>query len=275
LLLFNFREIRRHFSAFQIGIVTKLLILHIVQKITFNRAQGVIYLTEYGKKQIGHYLKKSPNSVVVAHGVNAQFQLPAKTQFEITHYTQENPFVIIYTSQIALYKHQVPVMQAVSLLKNKGYPLKLLIVGEPYTGTKIFNETRKRIDPQERFIGYLNHASQNQLVQLYQKADLFVFASSCESFGITLLEAMSASLPITCSNRSVLPEILGDAGVYFDPENPSDIATTIEKLINSPKLRTNLAKKAREKAMQYSWQKCAYETFSFISKVYNEWHKQK
>jgi glycosyltransferase involved in cell wall biosynthesis len=92
-----------------------------------------------------------------------------------------------------------------------------------------------------------------------------VFASSCETFGQILVEAMSAGLPIACSNRSVMPELLGDAGVYFDPEQPAEIASAIRTLFDSPELRSRLARESFKKAKNYSWARCADETFSFIS----------
>ena len=99
-------------------------------------------------------------------------------------------------------------------------------------------------------------------------ADLFVFASSCETFGITLLEGMAAGLPIACSNRSSLPETLRDGGVYFDPEDEESIAMAIEQIIQSPALRSAIAQRAKTLSQEYSWKRCADETFSFIAEVF-------
>jgi glycosyltransferase involved in cell wall biosynthesis len=94
-----------------------------------------------------------------------------------------------------------------------------------------------------------------------------LFASSCEIFGQILTEAMSAGLPIACSNQSAMPELLGHAGVYFDPERPAEIASAIRKLFNSSELRFRLACESFEKVQEYSWKRCADETFSFIAQV--------
>lgn len=82
-----------------------------------------------------------------------------------------------------------------------------------------------------------------------------------------LLEAMAAGLPIACSNRGSMPEVLGDAGVYFDPEKPEDIVRALQELIDSPTLRTQKAKAAFERVKAYSWQRCASETFNFLAHV--------
>jgi glycosyltransferase involved in cell wall biosynthesis len=83
----------------------------------------------------------------------------------------------------------------------------------------------------------------------------------------TLVEAMAAGLPIACSNRGPMPEVLEDGGVYFDPEDPGSIAGAIEDLITDPGKRTRMAARAKELSRQYSWTRCARETFSFIVKI--------
>jgi glycosyltransferase involved in cell wall biosynthesis len=78
---------------------------------------------------------------------------------------------------------------------------------------------------------------------------------------------MSAGLPIASSNRSAMPEILGEAAEYFDPETPEEIAAAIRRLIRSPERRAEIASDAYRKAQTYSWQRCAQETFGFLAQV--------
>ena len=80
----------------------------------------------------------------------------------------------------------------------------------------------------------------------------------------TLIEAMAVGLPIACSNRGPMPEIMADGGVAFDPEDPSSIADAIEKLIEDPKLRISRAARAKTLADQYSWSRCGKETWKFL-----------
>ena len=75
------------------------------------------------------------------------------------------------------------------------------------------------------------------------ESDIFIFASSSETFGISLLEAMALGLPIVCSNKSSLPEILDDGGLYFDPNNHIELYNQINKLIKNKKLRKKNQKK--------------------------------
>jgi glycosyltransferase involved in cell wall biosynthesis len=83
-----------------------------------------------------------------------------------------------------------------------------------------------------------------------------------------LLEAMTAGLPIASSNRGPMTEVLGEAGIYFNPENPDDICQSIRKLLRDPILRERKAIAAFELSKAYTWDRCAQETFNFISQIY-------
>ena len=96
----------------------------------------------------------------------------------------------------------------------------------------------------------------------------FVFASSCENMPNTLIEAMAAGMPIVCSNRGPMPEVLKDGGIYFDPENFDSIAIAIEQLFENKLLRDKLAKKAELLSRRYSWKKCANETWVFLKETH-------
>jgi glycosyltransferase involved in cell wall biosynthesis len=80
-----------------------------------------------------------------------------------------------------------------------------------------------------------------------------------------LLEAMAAGLPIACAKRGPMPEILGESGVYFDPEQPREIADAVRTLANDAGLRAECARRASERARHYSWERCASETLAFIA----------
>ena len=82
-----------------------------------------------------------------------------------------------------------------------------------------------------------------------------------------LLEKMAAGLPIACSIRGPMPEILGDAGVYFDPENTEEIKEAVRELISRPDLRTKKAEGGFSRAKKFTWKRCADQTFAFLSTV--------
>jgi len=123
------------------------------------------------------------------------------------------------------------------------------------------------VDPAGKFITYHDSVPFEELHRSYQETDAFVYASSCENLPNILLEAMAAGLPIASSDMGPMPEVLGDAGVYFDPLDSHSIASAIRLLIEDQSLRDRLAAEAFTRARSYSWERCARDTFAFIKDI--------
>jgi glycosyltransferase involved in cell wall biosynthesis len=156
--------------------------------------------------------------------------------------------------------------QAVAALRQQGYPLALDLIGSAYAPSLLrLKATINRLDPNNDWVFYHGAVPYADLHQRYAQADLGIFASSCENMPIILLETMGMGLPIACSHRGPMPEVLGDAGVYFDPENSDDIAMSVSTLIDSAELRSEKAASSFKAAQEFSWEKCATETFSFLA----------
>jgi glycosyltransferase involved in cell wall biosynthesis len=98
------------------------------------------------------------------------------------------------------------------------------------------------------------------LARLYRHAAALVYPSLYEGFGIPPLEAMSLDCPVLCSGRSSIPEVVGDAGEYFDPEDPEAMRVAIESVLESPSRRDELIAKGRARSAGFSWERCAGET---------------
>ena len=107
------------------------------------------------------------------------------------------------------------------------------------------------------------------------RADIFVFASSCENMPNTLLEAMASGLPIACSSRGPMPEVLQEGGAYFDPEDAGSVAQAIEKLLLDADFRRAAAARASALSEQYSWERCARETWNYLATTVDRLRKQR
>jgi glycosyltransferase involved in cell wall biosynthesis len=107
------------------------------------------------------------------------------------------------------------------------------------------------------------------LAGYFRKAAAFVYPSLYEGFGMPLLEAMSLDCPVVSSNSSCLPEIAGDAALYFDPGDADQLAAQIIRITNEPRLRTQLRINGRERLKQFSWEKCAFETLAVYRSIIN------
>jgi glycosyltransferase involved in cell wall biosynthesis len=105
------------------------------------------------------------------------------------------------------------------------------------------------------------------LVERYRAADAFVFASACENMPNSLLEAMAGGLAIACSGRRPMTDILGDAGVYFDPDASASIAAAMSRLMHDDALRARLGAAAHARARPYDWTRCAHDTFAFLAGI--------
>lgn len=99
---------------------------------------------------------------------------------------------------------------------------------------------------------------------LCRGASIFVFPSFYEGFGIPVLEAMAAKVPVICARNSSLPEVGGDAALYFDAKNPQDLSDKITRVLNDENLRAEMIAKGLEQAKKFSWEKCARETLEYL-----------
>jgi len=265
LLPFEWRELLR--SGWS-PITLKIYLLRLSQTRTFHKAGGLIFLTEYAKNVVMGAIKKTDAiTTTIPHGIDDHFKYLPKKQLPIDSYSTENPFRLIYVSHVVRYKHQWHVAEAVAHLYAQGYPVILDLAGAQGSAMPRLRSTLEALDPQGKFIRYLDAIPYKDIHSIYHQADLCLFASSCENMPNTLLEGMAAGLPIACSNRGPMPEMLGDAGVYFDPEKPHDIARALKELLDSHDLRSRLAHTSFDRAQAYSWSRCASDTFKFLSDV--------
>lgn len=247
----------------------RLKLLEKAQMTTFRRAAGIIFLTNTTRAMVERRLGLVKKQVaVIPHGINPTFRRSHRERDFAASYSPARPFKFLYVSIVDLYKHQWHVVEAVAELRRKGIAVELELVGPSYPpALRRLKKTIREFDPQKQFIHYRGPASNGDLVKQYHEADGFIFASSCESFGLVLVDAMAAGLPIACSNRSVLPEVLADAGTYFDPEQPHDVARSLQSLIGDSSLREHYSRVGYERSQLYSWDRCAQQTFSFIAAI--------
>jgi glycosyltransferase involved in cell wall biosynthesis len=119
-------------------------------------------------------------------------------------------------------------------------------------------------DPEGNFVELERFIPNTAIATELTRADLFIYASSCENLPVTLLEAMAAGLPIASSNRGPMPEVLGDAATFFDPENPGAIAAAVFSVINDQALRERIRADAQHRARAFTWNRCADLTWQVL-----------
>jgi glycosyltransferase involved in cell wall biosynthesis len=247
----------------------KMELLRAAQTATFRRADGVIFLNDYARLVIRESsIAPAGMDAVIPHGLDARFFTTPSAARPFSSYSTAAPFRWLYVSAVHDYKRPWNVAEAAASLRAAGRPITLDLVGPPYPAAlRRLRETLDRVDPAGGFITAAGGVAHRDLPECYRRADAFVFASTCENMPNSLLEAMAAGLPIACSDRQPMPEILGDGGVYFNPEVPASIAAAMVRLMDDQAERTRVSAIARNRATRYSWSRTAKDTFDFLARV--------
>jgi glycosyltransferase involved in cell wall biosynthesis len=245
----------------------RLVALRHIHISALRHAAGAVFLTRYAAEMIQRACGELSNMAIVPHGIDERFR--AVKRRDPWPRPGERPIRCLYVSNTAPYKHQWHVVDAIARLRAAGQPIELHLVGGGKGPAQAQLLARVRdADPERHFVKLFDFVPHREIPALLAEADVFLFASSCENMPVTLLEAMASGLPIACSERGPMPEVLQDGGRYFDPEEPASIAAAIDLLLGNSTQRSNLAERAREIARRYSWRRCADETFAFISETF-------
>ena len=265
LLPFEWRELFRFGFSIQ---TLRLMLLRFSQSRSLHHANGSVFLTKYAMSTVLKATGElSGATKVVPHGVDIRFANPPRKPKSSESYCKQKPFQLLYVSNVNVYKHQWKVVRAVANLRERGYLVALDLIGGAYPPSlKHLQRAMNQADRNREFVRYLGPKSHDELVTYYASADACVFASSCENLPNILLEGMASGLPIASSDRGPMPELLGDAAVYFNPELESSIEEALETLLSSPKLCYSLAEKSYQISQKYTWDKCADQTFYFLKK---------
>ncbi len=244
----------------------RLEMLKIIQARSLRNASGAIFLTRHAFETIQKFTGTIKNYALIPHGVGENFRNSKKT-IEWPS-TKKDPIKCIYISPAWRFKHQWQVVKAIEDLRKSGLNITLTLVGGG--DGKAIEYLDKQIaisDPDNLFITKLDFINHELIPDLLAESHLSIFASSCENMPNSLVESMAVGLPIACSNRGPMPEILLDGGVYFDPEDSKSISSALKDLIENPNLREELSLKAKHYSQNFSWNRCSRETLEFIDKT--------
>jgi glycosyltransferase involved in cell wall biosynthesis len=254
---FQWREMRRYGLRY---LFWRALALHFVLLNSFRKSDGVIFISDFAYERIGPKLSPHVRTDVIPHGVSDRFRLAPRGV------NAEAELRLLYTSIIDVYKHQWNVAEAVMRLRREGVPVSIDLVGPSHRrAIRKLNAVLARAGEERDAVRVRGEVSYEEAADFARNADAFVFASTCENLPNILLEAMAAGLPIACSNRRPMPDVLRDGGVYFDPEDAEDIARVLRQFVADPALRTAKAHRAFELASEFSWERCADRTFAFLA----------
>ncbi len=230
------------------------------------RLDGVITPSEAVKQDLIDSVGVAEDKVtVIHHGVDQDFFEVSGAQIRVAHRTYELPDRYILTvGSFEPRKNLVRLIEAHARLPmeiQKEYPL-LAVGASGWKNSQI--ERAFRESPHARILGYVKR---ELLPAVYESASAFALPSLYEGFGMPLLEAMAAGLPVLTSNTSAPPEVVGKTGVLVDPLDVGAITEGLRLLVGDPRSAQLMGAEARQRARGFSWQRCAEETKGFFGKV--------
>ena len=236
-----------------------------ILKQALKRAQMIFTPSEFVKSELSQTMKIDKNKIVTTYEGADDFALrfsPIEDRVKeaLGHYSVKAPY-ILYLGNAYPHKNLERLMEA--LLKIDPQVTLVCIIKRDVFSQRITSKA-ENLGIRNRVV-FIPGVSDEYLKVLLSQAECLVFPSLSEGFGLPGLEAMAVGCPVVAANATSLPEVYQEAAVYFDPYNVADIASKVNSVIKSEKIRIDLRKKGREQVRKYSWKKMAEDTL----KVYN------
>ncbi len=242
--------------------------LHISTLFSVRAARRVIAISEATKRDLVDKYKVPGQKIkVIYHGRDPLFQPvtdQAKIREVVTRYSISQPYCI-HVGTLQPRKNLGLLVEAWDVLRqNMESPPQLLLAGRRgWLYSSLLESIRAR--GLGDLIKLADYVEREDLPALYSGAVAMTFPSLYEGFGLPPLEAMSCGTPVLASNTSSLPEVIGDAGILLDPQDPVAWADALRRVIADPQLRVEMSRKGLERAAQFTWERCARETLAVLS----------
>jgi glycosyltransferase involved in cell wall biosynthesis len=228
-----------------------------------RRADALITVSECSRRDIERFWGIGAESVsVVTSGVDPAFTpvTDADEQQRVLSRYGIRPPYLLYVGSLNARKNIARLFEAFAAIRPRYPHLTLVVGGKRQWQTSEIDATFRRLQLEScvHFTGYLDDAD---LPALYSGARMFLFPSLYEGFGLPPLEAMACSTPVITSNVSSLPEVVGNAALLVDPFQVEEIAGAICRVLDDPVLADHLCTVGRQRAMGFTWERTAHETF--------------
>jgi len=233
------------------------------------RADGVIAVSRYTRDDLLEKFQLDPDKVtVIHHGTNKRFRVQTSTAFKNVlrkKYDLPSEF-LLFVGAVEPRKNLTTLLDALKILHEQGRRIPLVIAGRSGSDMVRVREriAQDRLGSSVRLFDYL---PDEEVQGLYSLATLFVFPSLCEGFGFPLLEAMASGLPIAASHVSALPEVAGDAALFFDPHSAEQMAEILLQGLEDEEMRTALIERGKTRIHDFDWERSARATLDFYRKV--------
>lgn len=220
-------------------------------------ASFIIAVSKFTQKELIKLFKVSPEKVtVVYNGID----------HDVFHPKDRRPLgcpYLIYAGSERPRKNLGRLLEAFAEVKKEFPALKLVKVGEAGRNLKFRQSIRAKIKKLglEKEVVFVGHPEDEKLAEYYSGASCLVYPSLYEGFGFPPLEAMACGCPVVASRVSSIPEVVGNAGLLFEPHNVEEMATAIRRALTDEELRKRLISRGFERARNFTWEKTAEKTW--------------
>lgn len=248
------------------GTKTRNLFTKFFMQFSIKACDHLIVPSNNAKNEIMKILNIYPKKISSIYlGVDDKFLKKEKSTNLIKDFDYKN--YILSVLSCVKYHDIINLLRGFKLVKLKDNSnLKFVLVMQ-ILDKKYFKEVQKFIQQNflEGEIVILSNIENEYLIDLYKKANLYIFTSMCEVFGLTSLEAMSQGCPVLLSKSSSLPEINSDSADYFNPNDPNSIKDSMEKVLSNLKYRNDLVIKGNTHFKKFSWENTVRETLKIFN----------
>lgn len=236
-----------------------------------KHASHIIVPSNYTKRDLIRYLPIDPRKIsVIYHGFDKEKFRPAteKEKEMVLPHGIEPPY-IFFVGRVELKKNVDGIIEAYRLLREeKSVKHKLVLAGRPGWGYEQIKEKINSLSEEIRNdVIELGYVSDRNYPLLLKRADALFFPSWFEGFGLPVLEAMAAGVPVVASSQTALPEIAGNGAILVKPSKPLEMAAALSKLIHKTDFRKSMILKGRVRANSFSWRRAARETLAVLEEV--------
>jgi len=234
------------------------------------RAEGIITFSNFMKADI---LKRFPSLEaskvrVIPHGLEPFFLetvLAEELQTFRNQFSLPEDF-LLFVGTLEPRKNLSRLIKAFQALVSPYPSLHLVLVGKGGKEEKSLRRLVASLQLENR-VHFLGYVSRWSLRNFYHLATALIMPSLCEGFGFPIVEAMACGLPVLASKTAALPEVGGPAALYFNPEDPEDMARTTASLLDDPELRKHLSQEGQKRVRNFSWERAASNTLAFYAEV--------
>jgi glycosyltransferase involved in cell wall biosynthesis len=220
-----------------------------------RRSDLIIAISRFTAGQVEEFLAVEPSRIrVIPHGVHVP---------PTTGQNAPRPNLVLFVGAIQRRKNIRALVRAFERMPTS-WRLALAGAADGFGAAEELHAVET--SPRKGDIDVLGYITHTELEALYRRARIFAFPSLDEGFGMPVLDAMANSVPVITSSRSALPEVAGDAALLVNPEDPEEIAAALVRLASDEALCEDLARRGRERALQFSWEAALTKTWE----VYRE-----